>query len=326
MMQKMNGLSMNIEQENINRLHKAFPECFTEGKLDVDKLLSLCGEYITDDFEKYEFKWKGKSNCLRLAQKRSTATLRPVPEDSVNWDTTQNLYIEGDNLEVLKLLQESYLGKIKMIYIDPPYNTGHDFIYPDTFIMDDESYDSGTGYFNEAGEINYSRENSASAGKYHSDWCSMMYSRCLLARNLLTDDGIMFLSIDDNEIDDLMKICNEVFSSENYLACFPRVTKKAGKTTDAIAKNHDYVLAYSKTKNPVFYLPYHTDEGFKFSDEYVATRGKYKLNQTLDYDSLQYMIGELDGYSLPAADKEKLAKIKQAASVPDWETLKRILY
>lgn len=193
----------------------------------------------------------------------------------MNWDSTENLYIEGDNLEVLKLLQESYLGKVKMIYIDPPYNTGHDFVYPDSFIMDNEDYNEGTGYFDEDGNINYSRENASSAGKYHSDWCSMLYSRLLLARNLLQDDGMIFISIDDNEIDDLMKLCNEVFGKDKFLACFPRVTKKAGKTTDAIAKNHDYVVAYSKSTSPLFYLPSHTDEGFKFPKRQIGKLIKF---------------------------------------------------
>ena len=333
-MDKMRMETPDLTAVNVEKIGALFPNCITEtadenGKLrkaiNFDLLRQMLSGDVVEGDEAYEFTWVGKKAAIVEANKPIRKTLRPCPEESVDWDNTENLYIEGDNLEVLKLLQESYLGKVKMIYIDPPYNTGHDFIYPDTFIMDDESYDSGTGYFNEAGEINYSRENSASAGKYHSDWCSMMYSRCLLARNLLTDDGIMFLSIDDNEIDDLMKICNEVFSSENYLACFPRVTKKAGKTTDAIAKNHDYVLAYSKTKNPVFYLPYHTDEGFKFSDEYVATRGKYKLNQTLDYDSLQYSSSldypiEVDGESIyPGGSYEKYLERKSGKHArADW--------
>ena len=129
----MDGMSMNLEQANMDKLKAAFPECFAEDKLDIDKLLSLCGEYIDNDFEKYKFEWKGKAERLRLAQKRSTGTLRPCPEDSLNWDTTQNLYIEGDNLEVLKLLQTAYFRKVKMIYIDPPYNTGNDFVYEDDF-------------------------------------------------------------------------------------------------------------------------------------------------------------------------------------------------
>lgn len=187
---------------------------------------------------------------------------------------------------MLKLLQESYLGKVKMIYIDPPYNTGNDFIYADDFRMSGEEWSVESGEWSEDGDRLF--KNTDTNGRFHSDWCSMIYSRLLLSRNLLTPDGVIFISIDDNEVDDLMKIANDAFGKDNFLACFPRVTKKAGKTTDAIAKNHDYILAYSKSALPTLFLPSHTDEGFRFSDEYEAQRGKYKLNQTLDYDSLQY--------------------------------------
>ncbi len=143
-------------------------------------------------------------------------TLRPCIEESINWDTTENLYIEGDNLEVLKLLQESYLNRVKMIYIDPPYNTGHDFIYPDSYKMDNAKYGDETGYFDENGNINYSRENGDYAGKYHSDWCSMIYARLLLARNLLSDDGFIAISIGEEESYNLRKICNEIFGEANF--------------------------------------------------------------------------------------------------------------
>ena len=186
----IDGLSMNIEQTNLDKLRSVFPECVSEGKLDIDKLLSLCGEYIDNDFEKYKFEWKGKADCLRLAQKRSTGTLRPCPEESVDWDATQNLYIEGDNLEVLKLLQTAYYRKVKMIYIDPPYNTGHDFIYNDRFEMDKQEYDQQIGLFDEEGNKQFA-ENPESNPRFHSDWCSMMYPRLMLARNMLADDGVI---------------------------------------------------------------------------------------------------------------------------------------
>lgn len=296
-MDKMRMESIDMTTQNIEKIGALFPNCITETK-DVDGKLKkainfdllrqmLSGDVIEGD-EAYEFTWVGKKAAIVEANKPIRKTLRPCKEESVNWDTTENLYIEGDNLEVLKLLQESYLGKVKMIYIDPPYNTGHDFIYPDSFIMDDEDYNEGTGYYDADGNINYFRENNLTAGKYHSDWCSMIYSRLILARNIMCEKGVIFVSIDDNEVENAMKLCDEVFGHENYLACFPRVTKKAGKTTDAIAKNHDYLLAFAKSKTVELYLPSHTDEGFKFSDEFVETRGKYKLNQTLDYDSLQY--------------------------------------
>ena len=277
---KLDGFSMDLENANMEKLKSVFPECFAEGKLDIDKLLSLCGEYIDNDFEKYKFEWKGKSECLRLAQKRSTGTLRPCREESVNFDDTENIYIEGDNLEVLKLLQTAYYNKIKMIYIDPPYNTGNDFVYEDDFADPMARYKEVTQQT--------TKSNPETMGRYHTNWLNMMYPRLRLAANLLRDDGVIFISIDDNEVFNLKKVCDEVFGEENYLAMLPRVTKKAGKTTDAIAKNHDYILMYSKSDNLKIYLQAHTDEGFKFEDEYVATRGKYKLNQTLDYDSLQY--------------------------------------
>lgn len=296
-MDKMRMESIDMTAQNIEKIGALFPNCITETKdadgkpkkaINFDLLRQMLSGDVLEGDEAYEFTWVGKKAAIVEANKPIRKTLRPCKEGSVNWDSTENLYIEGDNLEVLKLLQESYLGKVKMIYIDPPYNTGHDFVYPDSFIMDNEDYNEGTGYFDEDGNVNYSRENSSTAGKYHSDWCSMIYSRLILARNLLSDDGVIFISIDDNEIENAMKLCDEVLGHENYLACFPRVTKKAGKTTDAIAKNHDYLLAFGKGKGVELYLPSHTDEGFKFSDEYVETRGKYKLNQTLDYDSLQY--------------------------------------
>ena len=172
------------------------------------------------------------------------------------------------------------------VFIDPPYNTGNDFIYADDFKMESEEWKVESGEWSEEGDRLF--KNTDTNGRFHSDWCSMIYSRLMLARNLLKDDGVIFISIDDNEVDDLMKIANDAFGKDNFLACFPRVTKKAGKTTDAIAKNHDYILAYSKSTSPTLFLPSHTDEGFRFSDEYETQRGKYKLNQTLDYDSLQY--------------------------------------
>lgn len=296
-MDKMRMESIDMTTQNIEKIGALFPNCITETKdvdgklkkaINFDLLRQMLSRDVIEGDEAYEFTWVGKKAAIVEANKPIRKTLRPCKEESVNWDNTENLYIEGDNLEVLKLLQESYLGKVKMIYIDPPYNTGHDFVYPDSFIMDDEDYNEGTGYYDADGNINYSRENNLTAGKYHSDWCSMIYSRLILARNIMCEKGVIFVSIDDNEVENAMKLCDEVFGHENYLACFPRVTKKAGKTTDAIAKNHDYLLAFAKSKTVELYLPSHTDEGFKFSDEFVETRGKYKLNQTLDYDSLQY--------------------------------------
>lgn len=313
----MDGFSMNIEQANMDKLKAVFPECFAEGKLDIDKLLSLCGEYIDNDFEKYKFEWKGKAECLRLAQKRSTGTLRPCPEESVNFDTTQNLYIEGDNLEVLKLLQTAYYRKVKMIYIDPPYNTGNDFVYEDDFADPMARYKEVTRQT--------TKSNPETMGRYHTNWLNMMYPRLRLAANLLRDDGIIFISIDDNEVTNLRKVCDEVFGEENFVGLLPRITKKAGKSTIAIANNNDYLLVYSKSNSIHFNLQNHTDEGFKNSDEYLETRGLYKLNQTLDYDSLQYSPSldypiEIDGETFyPGSSYERyLERQNGKYSRADW--------
>ena len=242
--------------------------------------------------ERYQFTWPDKKKAMLAANAPITATLRPVVADSFGKDGTpggfdsENLYIEGDNLEVLKLLQETYLGKVKMIYIDPPYNTGNDFVYEDDFAQSAADYMDNSGQYDEEG--NRMVTNTESNGRFHTDWLNMIYPRLKLAKDLLAEDGVIFISIDDNEIENSLKVCSEVFGKENYLACFPRVTKKAGKTTEAIARNHDYLLSYAKSSAVKLYLPSHTDDGFKFSDEFIDTRGKYKLNQTLDYDSLQY--------------------------------------
>ena len=236
----IDGFSMNIEQTNMDNLKGVFPECFAEGKLDIDKLLSLCGEYIDNDFEKYKFEWKGKAECLKLAQKRSTGTLRPCPEESVNFDTTQNLYIEGDNLEVLKLLQTAYYRRVKMIYIDPPYNTGNDFVYEDDFADPMARYKEVTQQT--------TKSNPETMGRYHTNWLNMMYPRLRLAANLLRDDGVIFISIDDNEVDNLKKLCNEVFGEENFIAQFIWERAFAPKN-DAkyVSNSHDYVLMYVKS-------------------------------------------------------------------------------
>lgn len=238
MTDKLDGLSMDIEQAQRDKLQAVFPECFTEGRLDIDKLLSLCGEYISDDFEKYEFKWKGKSDCLRLAQKRSTATLRPCPAESVNFDTTQNLYIEGDNLEVLKLLQKSYFRKVKMIYIDPPYNTGNDFVYEDDFADPLARYKEVTEQT--------TKSNPETMGRYHTNWLNMMYPRLRLAANLLRDDGVIFISIDDVELDNLKKLCNEVFGEENFVACLV-YDKNRKNDAKYFSVGHEYMLVYFKS-------------------------------------------------------------------------------
>ena len=239
----MDGFSMNIEQTNLDKLRSVFPECVSEGKLDIDKLLSLCGEYIDNDFEKYKFEWKGKADCLRLAQKRSTGTLRPCPEESVDWDATQNLYIEGDNLEVLKLLQTAYYRKVKMIYIDPPYNTGNDFVYADDFA------DPMTRYKEVTQQT--TKSNPETMGRYHTNWLNMMYPRLRLAANLLRDDGVIFISIDDAELYNLKKICDEVFGEENYVATLV-YDKNRKNDAKYFSVGHEYMLVYFKSAATIY--------------------------------------------------------------------------
>ena len=235
----LDGMSMNLEKSNMDKLKAAFPECFAEGKLDIDKLLSLCGEYIDNDFEKYKFEWKGKAECLKLAQKRSTGTLRPCPEESVNWDTTQNLYIEGDNLEVLQLLQTSYYRKVKMIYIDPPYNTGNDFVYADDFADPMARYKEVTQQT--------TKSNPETMGRFHTNWLNMMYPRLRLAANLLRDDGVIFISIDDGEQTNLRKLCDEVFGEENFIAqIIWQKVYSPRMDVQGFSVSHDYILCYVK--------------------------------------------------------------------------------
>ena len=324
-MTTLNGQSEDILKENIAALRELFPEVCCEDKIDFDKLKQVLGEYTDDSAERYNFTWNGKGQALRLSQTPSMGTLRPFPKEneSKNWDDTQNLYIEGDNLEVLKLLQKSYHGKVKMIYIDPPYNTGSDFVYPDDFSDSLENYKEITGQVDAEGRK--LSTNSEANGRYHTDWLNMMYPRLRLARNLLTDDGVIFISIDDNEVDNLRKICGEVFGESNFIAQLPRVTKRGGKSSEVIAKNHDYVIMYRKSDTVKLYSLQHDDAGFCNRDEYFEERGLYKLNQTLDYDSLQYSRSldyplEVEGEIFyPGSSKEKYLERQQGNhNRADW--------
>ena len=244
----LDGKSMDVVADNIEKLRSIFPEVFCEDKIDFEKLQEVLGNYIEDKEERYRFEWNGKSQAVRIAQTPSAGTLRPCKEESKNWDTTQNLYIEGDNLEVLKLLQKSYQNKIKIIYIDPPYNTGNDFVYKDDFKDNITNYLSITGQLD--GEGNKVSTNSESSGRYHTDWLNMMYPRLRLARNLLKDDGVIFISIDDIEIQNLKKICDEIFGEENFVAdviwerAFAPVNLKKH-----FSESHDFIICYAKNIN-----------------------------------------------------------------------------
>ena len=254
-MDKMRMESVNITDKNIEKIEKMFPNCITEtvdadGKpkkaINFDILRQMLSEDIVEGEESYEFTWVGKKASIVEANKPIRKTLRPCKEESVNWDTTENLYIEGDNLEVLKLLQESYLGKVKMIYIDPPYNTGNDFIYNDDFTIAGEEYAEESGEYDDNGNRMF--KNTDSNGRFHSDWCSMIYSRLLVARNLLSDDGVIFISIDDNEQENLKKICDEVFGSKNFVA--QMIWERAfSPKNDAkfVSNSHDYIIMYVKS-------------------------------------------------------------------------------
>jgi len=247
--------SEDIQQDNVQRIAALFPNCITEARdedghlkkaINFELLKQMLSDSVIDGDEAYEFTWVGKKASIVEANRPIRKTLRPVKEDSVNWDTTENLYIEGDNLEVLKLLQESYLGKVKMIYIDPPYNTGNDFIYNDDFKMSSEEYADEAGELDEDGNRMF--KNTDSNGRFHSDWCSMIYSRLMLARNLLSEDGVIFISIDDNEFTDLQKICDEVFGSTNYVNEFAWISNITGRQISGYgaAKTWESILVYAK--------------------------------------------------------------------------------
>lgn len=248
-MEKINELtSENIVQQNIERLKEIFPTAFAEGKLVVEELQALVGEYIEQEKEFYQMTWAGKTQAKKEANKVSTGTLRPNKADSKDWDTTGNIFIEGDNLEVLKLLQKTYSNKIKMIYIDPPYNTGKDFVYKDNYKDNLANYLELTGQTDDEGKKRST--NTDSDGRYHSNWLNMMYPRLKLARNLMTDDGVIFISIDDKELHNLIKICNEIFGEENFRGLLTRPTgTPAGGGNDVIVNEVDYILVFSKSKD-----------------------------------------------------------------------------
>lgn len=252
-MEKMKMESANITDMNIDKIGELFPNCITEtadenGKLkkaiNFEMLKQMLSDEVAEGDEAYEFTWVGKKASIVEANKPIRKTLRPCKEESVDWDSTENLYIEGDNLEVLKLLQESYLGKVKMIYIDPPYNTGNDFIYNDDFKMTSEAYADETGELDEDGNRMF--KNTDSNGRFHSDWCSMIYSRLMLARNLLSEDGVIFISLDDNESTNAVKICDEIFGSLNRIALICHKSRASISNDKIISPNHNTILFYAK--------------------------------------------------------------------------------
>lgn len=253
-MKKLAGESKDIEKENLAAMQQLFPEAFEEGKIDFDALRQLLGDYVDDEEERYSFRWNGKGKALRLSQTPSTGTLRPCKEESKNWDTTENLYIEGDNLEVLKLLQKSYHGKVKMIYIDPPYNTGKDFVYKDDFRDNVANYKRITGQVDDEGHR--TGTNGESNGRFHTDWLNMMYPRLRLARNLLKMSGAVFIHIDENEIYNLSRICDEVFGSNNELGTIIWDKRNPKGAPVGVAYQHESILVYAKDRNEFMKTPF----------------------------------------------------------------------
>jgi len=267
----MDSKTLDIVADNMSKLKALFPEAFTEGKINFDALKEVLGEYVDGREERYSFTWNGKSKARMLAQTPSTGTLRPCKEESVDWDSTQNLFIEGDNLEVLKLLQKSYHKKVKMIYIDPPYNTGKDFVYKDNFKDNIKNYKEITGQVDSEGRS--LSNNPETSGRYHTDWLNMMYPRLKLARNILSDDGVIFISLDDNEVTNLRKICDEIFGEENFLSKVIVQSNKRGQTYKEIAKCHEYILVYYKSDSASLGELDKESNSLPYSDDY----GPYDL-------------------------------------------------
>ncbi len=273
-MEKMRMETPDMVSENIKKIEELFPSCITEtvdenGKLkkaiNFEMLRQMLSRDVIEGDEAYEFTWVGKKAAIVEANKPIRKTLRPSPEESVDWDKTENLYIEGDNLEVLKLLQESYLGKVKMIYIDPPYNTGNDFIYRDDFAMERKEYEEQAGLFDEeSGEKLF--KNTDSNGRFHSDWCSMIFPRLMLARNLLCDNGIIFISIDDNEVDNLRKLCDEIYGETNFISCVVIENDARIRSYDSLAVTHEYLLIYRKSINYKSNILDNPNKQFKYHD------------------------------------------------------------
>src|SRR5665647_604784 len=241
----MNGESLNIQEDNLHKLKELFPDVFSEDKIDWEKLKATFSDDINFANERYVLNWAGKADAFKTLQIPTTATLKPAPEESVNFDTTQNVFIEGENLEVLKVLQKAYYGKVKCIIIDPPYNTGNDsFIYPDSFKENKADYEKRVGDKDEEGILmkeGLFRKNSKDSGHFHSNWLSMMYPRLFLAKNLLRDDGVIFVHIDDNEVHNLRLLMNEIFGEENFITTISRLMKTGGAKGRFFTPNVEYI-------------------------------------------------------------------------------------
>ncbi|HHU69180.1 MAG TPA: site-specific DNA-methyltransferase [Thermoanaerobacterales bacterium] len=299
-MEKLKMRSRDSTKENIEQIGNLFPNVIIEVKdekgdithaIDFELLKQeLSSEIVEGSKERYQLTWPGKREAVLMANTPTNKTLRPVKEDSLNWEDTQNIYIEGDNLEVLKLLQETYLNKIKFIYIDPPYNTGKDFIYKDKFVLDKDEYAKKIGQIDREGNRLF--QNTEYNGRYHSDWLTMIYPRLKLARNLLSEDGVILISIDDNEEYNLRRICNDIFGERNFITNFIwRKSKGSGNDSKYIMVETEYILLYAKNIENVKFnnQPVDIDDGkFKYKDEYYKERGGYNLEK-LDRGSKGYV-------------------------------------
>ncbi len=295
------GASADIVQENVQHLKELFPDAFTENGVDFDTLRQLLGDLkvLDEGEEKYGLNWHGKKQARQIALTPSLGTLLPCPEESVDWDTTQNLFIEGDNLEVLKLLQKSYANKVKMIYIDPPYNTGKEFVYPDKFQDNLDTYLKYTGQKGDEG-LKFT-SNTETGGRKHTNWLNMMYPRLKLAKSLLTQDGVIFISIDDNEQANLKEVCDEIFGAENFIELFIwRKKSGGGQQDDYVVTEHDYIMCYARNKEE-FKLNEKTaaskTAGYNFYDE-VKNR-KYKRVKLAKWGSAALREDRLTMYEYP---------------------------
>lgn len=287
-MEKLNMQTTDVVDENIKRIGEMFPNCLTEVKdekgrpqvaIDFDQLRQELSKNIVEGpEERYQFTWPDKRNAIRLANAPTTDTLRPCREESVDFDNTQNLYIEGDNLQVLKLLRENYLGKVKMIYIDPPYNTGNDFVYNDNFDQDKQEYVHNSGQYDEDGHQLVT--NTESNGRFHTDWLNMIYPRLKVAKDLLSEDGVIFISIDDCELKNLGNVCNEIFGESNFVANMIWQSTAGSNTGTDIVTVTENILVYTKCRNKFEFDGKLSDDGsFSLVDEYVSERGKYALDK-----------------------------------------------
>lgn len=296
--EQVSSSSLDIKKQNIDRLKNLFPEVITENKIDFDKLRLLLGDSIEAAKERYNFTWNGKTQAMQLAQQPTTATLKPNKEKSKNWDETQNLYIEGDNLEVLKVLQKSYSNKVKLIYLDPPYNTGHDFIYQDNF------HDNLKNYLEETGQVDtkgrrYSH-NTETSGRFHTDWLDMIYPRLKLGRNLLTEDGLMFVSISDDEVANLIKVMDELFGEANHLATLIW-DKNHSAQAGTFKVYHEYVVVYAKNVHEIGHAHSEDNELFEAGAMKKAS-GRHSLGEftfpkgtRFDAPSGKEITGKTDG-------------------------------